>query len=238
MNGVSCMIIEDEFPPMELLKGYLSNLRNWTVKAEFNNALDAIAYLSTHSVDVIFLDIQLPKLSGINFIKTLENPPIIVITSAYNEHAVEAFELIVFDYLLKPYSFERFMKTIHRINRQISSNLSIVSPPEVPALPYILIKENRETLRIECRSIQYIESQKEYVKVVCPDRTLKTKLSIAKVEEMLAEHNFIRVHRSYLVPLIHVQSYTAKHITLKHVEIPIGRYYQKEALKRLTAYFE
>ncbi len=158
MSNINCIIIEDEFPAMEILKSYLNEIADWTIKAEFSNAIDAIAYLSNNKIDVIFLDIQLPKLSGINFIKTLENPPIIIITSAYNEHAVEAFELIVFDYLLKPYPFERFIKTINRVNKHLSSSAFDSSEPKDE---YIIIKENRETVKLFINRIYYIESQKK-----------------------------------------------------------------------------
>ena len=118
MKNIECLIIEDEYPASELLKGYLKEFPNWTVKASFDNALDAINYLSVNEVDLIFVDIKLPKLSGISFIKALKKPPIIIITTAYSEHAIEAFgKLTVFDYLLKPYSFERFVKTVNRINQ-------------------------------------------------------------------------------------------------------------------------
>src|SRR5210317_1660008 len=145
MRTRKCIIIEDEYPAIEILKGFLGKVPQWEITASFDNALDAIHYLSKNKVDVIFLDIQLPELNGIDFIKTLVNPPLIVITSAYNEHAIEAFELTVFDYLLKPYSFQRFMKTINRINEHFES-----SDPSDTTIEnrYINVKENRQNIKI------------------------------------------------------------------------------------------
>lgn len=224
MANVNCIIIEDEFPAMEILKGYLSGIPNWTVVAEFTNAVDAIAYLSHHQVDVIFLDIQLPRLSGIGFIKSLESPPLIVITTAYDEHAVEAFELTVFDYLLKPYPFERCLKTIHRINNHLQK-----SPPEVtdPEAGYLFVRENRENVKVEIAEIIYIESQKEYVKLFCADRAIKVRAGISKYEEMLGEDGFLRVHRSFLVSLSKVESFSNTQVTVGGKTIPIGRHYRK-----------
>lgn len=230
MATVNCIIIEDEFPAMEILKSYLSDIPDWTVDAEFTNAIDAISYLSRHAVDVIFLDIQLPRLSGIGFIKSLENPPLIVITTAYDEHAVEAFELTVFDYLLKPYPFERCLKTIHRINNHLQKN-----PPEEsdPEAGYIFVRENRENVKLLIADIDYIESQKEYIRIFCADRSIKVRAGITQYEEILSPEGFIRVHRSFLVALHKVDSYSNAQVTVGGKSIPIGRHYRKEVQGKL-----
>ncbi|MFT5823903.1 MAG: DNA-binding LytR/AlgR family response regulator [Crocinitomix sp.] len=228
MSKINCIIVEDEFPALEIIKSYLSEIQNWHIAGEFTNAIDAINYLSENTVDVVFLDIQLPKLSGIGFIKSLDKPPLIVITTAYNEHAVEAFELTVFDYLLKPYPFERFYKTINRLNKHFqSSNFTQAENDSIH------VRENRENVKIDLNSVRYIESQKEYVSIVCEKKTVKTKLSMSKIESMLGDFDFLRVHRSYLIAIDKVDSYTSKQIRLGESSIPIGRYYQKEVRSRL-----
>ncbi|NOQ73081.1 MAG: response regulator [Crocinitomix sp.] len=228
MSKINCIIIEDEFPALEIIKSYLFEIQNWHIAAEFTNAIDAINYLSENSVDVVFLDIQLPKLSGIGFIKSLDKPPLIVITTAYNEHAVEAFELTVFDYLLKPYPFERFFKTINRINNHLQSKSSTEMVND-----FIHVRENRENVKIDLSSVRYIESQKEYISIVCEKKTVKTRLSMSKIESMLRDFGFLRVHRSYLIAIDKVDSYSNKQIRLGESSIPIGRYYQKEVRSRL-----
>lgn len=225
---IKCIIIEDELPAIEILKSYLAEIPDWTVAAEFTNAVDALSYLSRNSVDVIFLDIQLPKLSGISFIRSLENPPLIVITTAYSEHAVEAFELTVFDYLLKPFPFERFLKAIHRINGHLQSK----QEEEPSKESYILVRENRENIKLAISDILFVESQKEYVQFQCDNRSIKTRMSMSKVEEILAGHDFLRVHRSFLIAMDKVDAFSRKQVTIAGQTIPIGRYYQQEVRKR------
>lgn len=231
MTKIRCIIIEDEFPAVEILKEYIGKVSDWEIMSSFDNALDAISYLSKNKVDVIFLDIQLPELSGIDFIKTLVNPPLIVITSAYNEHAVEAFELVVFDYLLKPYSFQRFIKGISRINNHFESSKNEQGHSEEK---FIYVKENRQNIKINIEDIIFIESQKEYVKIVCEKNEVKTKLGISKIEEILIDHRMLRVHRSFVVSLDKITSYTKNRIVINSHTIPIGNFYQKEVLKQLN----
>ncbi len=230
MSNIKCIIIEDEYPAVEILKGFIAKVSGIEIIASFDSALDAINYLSKNDVDVIFLDIQLPELNGIDFIKTLINPPLIVITSAYNEHAIEAFELVVFDYLLKPYSFQRFIKTINRISSYFESD----KPDSQPfSDEYIIVKENRHNTKVKVDDIIFIESQKEYVRIVCENYEVKTKLGISKVEKLFSGDAILRVHRSFMVSLGKVTSYSKNQITLdKHV-IPIGKLYQRDVLKKL-----
>jgi len=230
MSTIKCIIIEDEYPAVEIQKEFVSKVSHWEISASFDNAIHAITYLSKNKVDVIFLDIQLPELNGIDFIKTLVNPPLIVITSAYNEHAIEAFELVVFDYLLKPYSFQRFIKTIARINNHFESDIneSAISSEE-----FIYVKENRQNIRININDILYIESQKEYVKIVCEKNEVKTKLGITKIENLLSGYSMLRIHRSFMVSLSKVTSFTKNQVVINDCIIPIGKYYQKDVLNQL-----
>ena len=230
MSTTKCIIIEDEYPATEILKGFLSKVPQWEIMASFDNALDAIHFLSKNKVEVIFLDIQLPELNGIDFIKTLINPPLIVITSAYNEHAIEAFELIVLDYLLKPYSFQRFMKTIARINNHFDSDKAEKAASNDP---FIYVKENRQNIKVNIDEIIFIESQKEYVRIVCEKNEIKTKLGISKIEKLLSGNLILRVHRSFMISLGKVSSFTKNQIVINGHIIPIGKLYQKEVLKQL-----
>lgn len=227
---VKCIIIEDEVPARELLGSYLAEVKGWSLVAAFGNAMDAMAFLSQHTVDVIFLDIQLPKLSGISFLRALAQPPLVVITSAYSEHAVEAFELTVFDYLLKPYPFERFLKTVNRINLHLQGGAKEVRGSEEAS---ILVRVDRRNVKLAVASILFVESQKEYVRIVCADTELRTRMGIAKVEELLAPFDFLRVHRSFLVAVDKVGAFSGTDLTVGKQVLPIGRLYQKEVRERL-----
>ena len=227
---IRCIVVEDELPARALLKSYLAELNNWQLVADFDNAIDALSFLAQNSVDVLFLDIQLPKLSGISFLRTLENPPLVVITTAYSEHAVEAFELTVFDYLLKPYPFERFLRTINRINGHLQTNTKQV-PAEEEA--FLMVRENRRNIKLPIAEIQFIESQKEYVRIVCPTRELRTRTGITQIEELLAEHDFLRVHRSFLVATNKIEAFSGTEITIGKFNLPIGRLYQRDVRLRL-----
>jgi two-component system LytT family response regulator len=230
MNRLKCIVVEDEAPARELIKSYLAELPEWNLVADFDNAIDALTYLSRHPVDVIFLDIQLPKLSGISFIRTLEHPPLVVITTAYSEHAVEAFELTVFDYLLKPFPFERFLRTVTRIQQHLQAPAKEASPAE-PS--YLRIRSERNTVKLPIPDILFIESQKEYVRIVCVDREVRTRMSITKIESLLSEHPFLRIHRSFMVAVGKISAYSGTEMSIgKHV-LPIGRLYQREVRERL-----
>ncbi|HEX2899784.1 MAG TPA: response regulator [Bacteroidia bacterium] len=227
---IQCIVIEDEMPARELLKSYLAELTDWNLVADFDNAIDAISFLSRHPVDVIFLDIQLPKLSGISFIRALEHPPLIVITTAYSDHAVEAFELTVFDYLLKPYPFERFLRTINRINVHLQG---AEKDEPMAESGHILLRVDRRNLKVAIAEILFVESQKEYVRIVCTTRELRTRVSITSIEAMLAGAHFLRTHRSFLVAVDKVEAFSGTDVTIgKHV-IPIGRLYQRDVRGRL-----
>ncbi len=239
MKEIKCILIEDELPAREILKSYLEDVPGWKLVAEFTNAIEPIDFLSRHAIDVIFLDVQLPKLSGIGFLRTLQNPPLVIMTTAYSEHAVEAFELTVFDYLLKPYSFERLLKTIHRANqhflqRTAPSTLSLVNhSPSETKVETITIREQREYIKIPVSEILYIESQKEYVVIVTEERNHRTRMSMQQMGDLLPEDQFLRTHRSFMVSIGKIVSFSRNQIKVGSYQIPVGRYYKKEVLARL-----
>ncbi len=227
---IKCIVIEDELPARALLRTYLSELSEWQLVADFDNAIEAMGFLARHPVDVIFLDIQLPRLSGISFLRALEHQPLVVITTAYGEHAVEAFELTVFDYLLKPYPFERFLRATNRIHLHLQGN---VKEEQQSGVPHIVVRADRRNIKLPIAEIQFVESQKEYVRIVCTNRVLHTRMSITKIETLLAAYDFLRVHRSFLVAAAKVESYSATEVVVGPHAIPIGRLFQRNARARL-----
>lgn len=229
---IRCVVIEDEQPARELLRSYIALLPDWQLVADFDNAIDAMSFLSRQSVDVIFLDIQLPRLTGIGFLRALEHPPLVVITTAYSEHAVEAFELTVFDYLLKPFPFERFLKTSGRIQQQLQGSHTKEEKSTEPDA-HILVRADRRNVKLPVSEILFIESRREYIRIVCAGRELSPRMGITKIESELVNDGFLRVHRSFLVAVAKIDSFTGTELRMgKHV-IPIGRLYQREVKTRL-----
>jgi DNA-binding LytR/AlgR family response regulator len=260
---IRTILIEDEAPARALLRSYLDTLPDWNLLAEFDNAIDALAYLSRNKVDVIFLDIQLPRLSGISFLRTLDHPPLVVITTAYSEHAVEAYELTVFDYLLKPYPLERFLKAVNRIQMEFMKRNSRTpfdtdagqshllgihgeaearteaSPvsstkPSATEPAHITVRADRHTLKIPVADILFVESQKEYARIVTTQREVRTRMGITRIEEMLTPHDFLRIHRSFLVAIAKVDSWSAAEVKIGKHNLPVGRLYQREVKQKLN----
>lgn len=230
MTRVRCLLIEDEVPATELMKSYVDQIPGWVLEKSFTNALSAIDYLSHNQVDVIFVDIQLPALSGLDFIQSLQNPPLLIITSAYSEHAVKAFELQVFDYLLKPFSFERFVQSVQRVQHALSGENS-----KSVALPDKLeLMQNRVLRQVEIRTIRYIESRREYVEVQCENELIRSKLSLSALLEHLPSAEFFRIHRSFVVARSSITGYSHSVVELNGKSLPIGRLYRKPFLNWMT----
>lgn len=226
MKTYRCVIIEDEFPATELLKGYLSNFENWCIDGVFADPIEALTFLSKNMIDVLFLDIQLPKLNGLELLHSLNAAPLVIITSAYPEHAVKAFELTVFDYLLKPYSLSRFVQTINRVHALES---------ETREKPFVTVRENRNSVKIYLDDIFYIESQREYIVIVHNDVITRTKIPIARFYEMLPEESFVRTHRSFIIALDKISQYNQKQLIIREKEIPIGRLYKNDTIKKIES---
>lgn len=227
MKNYSCIIVEDEFPAIELLKRYLGNFSNWHIEAVFTDPIEANNFLASNHIDVLFLDIQLPKLTGMELLNTIQKPPFVVITSAYPEHAVKAFELTAFDYLLKPYSFQRFVQTINRIQQQEQQK----KEPE----KFIIVTENRQQIKLSHEDITYAESLREYVMIYHANGAVKTKMSIGKLSEILEPEAFIRIHRSFIVAKRRISAFTTQNVTVDGHQLPIGRFYKKAALEVIAS---
>lgn len=233
---INVILIEDEQPALEILRSYLQDIAKWEITGEFDNPVDALSFMNQNHVDVIFLDIQLPRLTGIEFLKTLKNPPLVIITSAFSEHAVEAFELVVFDYLLKPFDFHRFLKTINRANVIFSSQRD-EGYRTTSAGEYIYLNVHRKKTRIKLANIFYVESKKEYIHVVTKSDVVRAKKSLSAVCELLPT-SFLRIHRSYVVNLSHVKAYSKSVADISGTELPIGEHYSAHALDILKKMFE
>jgi DNA-binding LytR/AlgR family response regulator len=225
-----CAIVDDEPLSIEILQGLLNRIPTIEVVATFNDALSVLDKLSELDVDFLFLDIEMPNLSGIDFLKSLPHPPLTIITSANKNYALDGFELNVVDYLLKPLTFERVLKSINKV-----IELKSIKPHHPSAIPddYIYLKENKKMVRVRISDIKYIESIKDYVKVVTQGKTVVTKQNISHFEETLDSENFIRIHRSFIVGVKHIDAYSCSSVEIGTLEIPIGRLYKDHTLKRI-----
>ena len=223
---IKCIIIEDETLAQNVIQSHLQKIAGFELVGICSNALEAKQILANNQVDLIFLDIQLPGMTGLNFLRTLENSPVVILTTAYTEYAIESYEFNVIDYLLKPISFERFSKAINKV---IESKLLL---PTTKA-DHIYIKSSGKYFKINFSDIIYIEGMKDYLKICTADATIVTLQTMNEMEKLLPQEQFIRVHKSYIVSLSRIKSIYGNNIETSKVTIPIGVNY-KEKVMQLT----
>jgi two-component system LytT family response regulator len=231
-----CLIVDDEPPAREVLKRYIEQVPLLELTGECANAIEAMTRLQQQAVDLIFLDIRMPQLNGTDFLKTLKSAPRIILTTAFAEYALEGYELDVVDYLLKPVRFDRFLKAVNKAfpSRGHDAAPKILPPvEEKKEISFVYFRADRKMMKVLLREILYIESMKDYVKVVTTEGTIITKQSISSVEGMLPEKQFVRTHRSFIVSLQKINSFTPELIELGRASVPIGKLYRNGVLKML-----
>lgn len=224
MSNIKCIIIEDEPLAASILSDYISQVPFLELQGTFKDAILATEYLREHSVDLIFLDIHLPKLKGMAFLKTLTQPPAVIITTAYHQYAVEGFDLNVTDYLLKPIEFERFLVAVNKVK---TANREKQKPPvSEDAKDYLFLTVQKKKVKILFADIVFVESQREYIKIVTTKKAYISKMSTHEIEALLPSHLFKRIHRSYIVSVSKIESYSAEEVEVSGITIPIGRGYR------------
>ncbi|MFD2519658.1 LytR/AlgR family response regulator transcription factor [Emticicia soli] len=224
MQKFNCIIIEDEPLAAEILEDYVLQVPFLQLKAICANAILATEILRKNSIDLIFLDINLPKLKGLDFIRTLHHPPRIILTTAYHEYALQGYEHNVLDYLLKPIEFSRFLQAVNKLNTPaIVTNVAL--PEE---RKYQFFNVNKKMIKVFFDEILYIESQREYIKICTKAQDITTKLALNEIEELLQNDNFLRVHRSFIVAKDKIEAFSATEIDICGRQIPIGRAYKEE----------
>lgn len=229
---VNCLIVDDEPLAREAIVNYINRLPDLNVVGECENALQAMQLIRNKPVDLIFLDIEMPEIDGISFLKSIKKIPGVIFTTAYRDYAVDAFDLDVIDFLLKPISFERFIRAIEKYYQNNEAALS--KPYEPSANRTINVKADRKTYKIDLTNILYIESLKDYVKIVCQNETVVTHETITHFEQLLQNDGFIRTHRSFLVAKSKIQSFDAESVFLENKELPISRTYKQTVLAQLA----
>jgi DNA-binding LytR/AlgR family response regulator len=233
--AIRCLIIDDEPPARDVLRRYVEELPILKFCGECGNAIQAISFLQQQPIDLLFLDIRMPQLNGIDFLKTLKHPPKIIFTTAYSEYALEGYELDVVDYLMKPIRFDRFLKAINKAFPTHDLKQPVNEPvlAEKAAEAFVYFRADRKMVKVLLNDILYIESMKDYVKVFTNTNTIITKQSISSVETMLPEKKFVRTHRSYIVSIDKIKSFTNEILEIGKAEIPIGKLYRNNVIKRL-----
>lgn len=232
MSKIRCIIVEDEPLAVKVLADYIAQVPFLELQGTFKDAILATEYLHGQQVDLIFLDIHLPKLKGMAFLKTLVHPPAVIITTAYHQYAVEGFELNVTDYLLKPFGFERFLVAVNKVRKPSEPAPAQVAGETGIQKDFIFLNVQKKKLKILFSDILYVESQREYVKLVTTKGEYLSKMSTHEIEDLLPPSQFKRVHRSFIVAVSKIDAYNAEAVEVSGTSIPIGRGY-KEVLEGL-----
>jgi DNA-binding LytR/AlgR family response regulator len=230
-----CLLIDDEPPALKVLQSHIAQISGFEVVGVCSNAVEAIDILHRKTVDVMFLDIKMPKIIGTDFLRGLSHPPKVVFVTAYRDYAVDGFELDAVDYLVKPVSFERFLKAVARLKRSAGQE-AVVEQKVYEGNPkaFVYLKADRVMQKIFINDILYIESWKDYVKIYFTEgKPLLVKQPISAIENLLSEHRFMRVHRSFIVSVNKISGYSNLAVMLGSVEVPIGRLYKQAVMQQL-----
>jgi DNA-binding LytR/AlgR family response regulator len=239
------MIVDDEPLALDVLETFIARLDTLELVCRCDNAVEAYNCLQSELIDLMFLDIQMPKLTGIDFLKSLAHPPKVVFTTAYRDYAVEGFELNVVDYLLKPIAFERFLKAVSKVAAAEqpapvapvavsgSAPVAAASAPDYKEA-FIYLKADKKMVKVMLADILYIESLKDYIRVKTETKEIISYQKISFLEEKLPTDKFLRIHRSFIVALDKIQAFSASAVDIGKSEIPIGRFYKNEVLQILN----
>ncbi|MGB1308423.1 MAG: LytR/AlgR family response regulator transcription factor [Oceanihabitans sp.] len=228
-KNINCLIVDDEAIAREIIATHLSKISNITIAASCSNALEAFHVINNHTIDLVFLDINMPEISGISFAKSINKDIKIIFTTAYRDYAVEGFELQAVDYLLKPVSFERLLKAVNTYFDVYSKSKTSI-PEESEIADFIFVRSERKMLKIDFNAIRYVESYSDYIKIHLENETIVTRETISAIEGKLPTNRFIRIHRSYIISLKYISSFTNEHVLIKEKALPISRSYKKEVL--------
>lgn len=231
--NISCLIIDDEPLAVNVIKNYIEEIANVTIKKTFNNAVEALAYLKDHTADLIFLDINMPLLNGLDFIKNLETKPLIIVTTAYNEYAVKTYELEVLDYLVKPIPFPRFIKAVNRALKALDVNKTTDNSKLIKR-PFIFIKINKKKMKkIYLDEILVIESLRDYLKITTQTNKYIIHSTLTKFTSLLPENIFIRIHRSLTIAIDKIETVEGNSVEIEGIRYVIGRSYIENVKKKI-----
>lgn len=236
---MKCMIVEDEKPAVTVLKSHISAFQDLEIVEVHHTAMDALISLQKNKIDILFLDLNLPRMNGMDLLNTLTDPPAVIMTTAHREYALESYQFDVTDYLLKPISFDRFAKSIAKVYKQksllqpvqIMQNLQ----PEISLAPScIYVKVDREFVKIVLRDILYVESIKNHVRIVTSTHSYITLSSLKAIEDRLPNNQFVRIHRSYIISLSRFDKFSMTNVIINDKTLPIGGFYKQSFLSKVN----
>jgi len=230
MKKIKCLLVDDEVPAIQLLEKYASMIEQLEVVATCDNALKAFEILKAEKVDLIFLDINMPVISGMDFIKALKNPPTIIFTTAYREYAIESYEMDVLDYLLKPFGFDRFLKAVDKYR----SNNESTTANYKAAAEHIFFKVNKTNHKVLLNEILYLESLKDYTQIHTMHNKLTVRGNLGTSMQQLPKDRFVRIHRSFTVALAQIESYNQSEVLVKGTKLPLGMAYRASFLQMIS----
>jgi len=231
---IQCIIVDDEPVAREILEDHLKKVSSINIVASCKNAMDAFAIINSKKIDLIFLDINMPEISGLSFAKSINKKIKIIFTTAYREYAVDGFNLQAVDYLLKPISFERLVQSISKYtNENIITKTEQIVKDNIEKNDYIFVRSDRKMVKINFQEIHYIESLSDYIKIHLANKTVITRETISNIEAKLPQKEFVRTHRSYIISLAKISSFTNEYLEIGRKQIPISRTYKSNVLKIL-----
>ncbi|CAG4990335.1 Transcriptional regulatory protein YpdB [Dyadobacter sp. CECT 9275] len=238
---LKAILVDDEPHAIEVLDNYLHHFSEIEIIARCRDALQAFQVLQQNRIDLMFLDIKMPGLKGTDLLRSLKTPPKVIFTTAYHDYAVEGFDLNAVDYLVKPIPFDRFLKAMDKIfnafDTQSSQMTFAEKPPAAEKEIFLYLKVDRKMVKVNVREILWVESLRDYIKVVMPDKVLISKQKISLLEELLPEDDFMRIHRSFIVSCDKIESFHPHKVEISGTEVPIGRNYRAECQRRFKTVY-
>ena len=232
LKAVQCLLADDEPIARRIIKAHLEKVEGFALAGECSNALECFSLLQAQHVDLLFLDIQMPQLTGLDLLRSLHQRPKVIIISAHREYALEGFELDVIDYLLKPVSFERFLKALGKFKQRQQQAATLPLSPKEESVDHLFIRADRKTVKLDLTKVLYIESMSDYLKIHTQEGMLLTKETISNIEQKLPI-NFLRIHRSFIMNTNHLQAYTHESVEVGGQALPISRSFRQEVLEKL-----
>ncbi|KYG77773.1 hypothetical protein AWW68_03120 [Roseivirga spongicola] len=222
--SLTCLIIDDEPFARKLLLDFCSRVPNLEVKGDFSNGVEALQYLNTQAVDFIFLDIKMPGITGIEMLNSLRNAPKVVFTTAFSEYAIDGFELDAVDYLLKPFDFPRFLKSVNKV--QTALQPKPIDLPQATESDFLFVKDGRELVKLKLNQILYVKGQKDYVMFMLSDKKVMSLMNMKNLEEELKGKQFVRIHQSFIINAQHIESISNDRVKIGEEFLPISQSYK------------
>lgn len=235
---IDCIAIDDEPLALDQMKEYIEKVPYLNLTGLFSGGLKAIDFMKENKVDLMFLDIQMDDLTGIQLLETITQKPKVILTTAYDQYAIKGYELNISDYLLKPFSFERFVKAVNKTYDEITeknSKTRIATEPPCTSRNFVFIRADYKMIKVVFNDILYVEGLKDYLKIITPDKTIVTHMNFKTLEKMLPEREFVRIHKSFLVPVSKIDSIGKNSLDIGEHQIPIGDFYKKSFFELMSS---